>query len=215
MDVIRRMAESCLADHRNAGRAVIQHLTSHSSRFRSTSAEKNRQEVRIEPYPDLTPKQTALVVAALHDVCCYNSEKVIEIEKVIEKKMAGMVPDFGTLPDDPPVLPRPVAVRDCGRWWSSLLIQVARLPESSAPWFRIQVRELKTVIQAEIRRPPPGRRGRKQKSDPKEDKRIYDGWKNSGFRSYKAYAEKCGRTERDIEKALDRHEKRLKRTRVK
>lgn len=124
MALLRRMAESCLADYRNTFRPVIEQMAD------------SQREVRIEPYADLTAKQTALVVAALHDVCCDNIEKVIDVEKV----MAGM------LPIDTPVNYRPVAVRDCGKRWSMLLNQVQNLPESSAPWFNLHVRKFESII---------------------------------------------------------------------
>lgn len=52
-------------------------------------------------------------------------------------------------------------------------------------------------------------RGRKLETDPKDDKRIYDGWQNSGCRSIEEYAAVCGRSARQIRLAVDRHKKRL------
>jgi hypothetical protein len=72
--------------------------------------------------------------------------------------------------------------------------------------FRFAAKRIDELNAAE----PKGKRGRKRETDEKEDKRIFDGWKESGCRSYEDYAGVCGRTERKIRLAVDRHEKRLR-----
>lgn len=54
-------------------------------------------------------------------------------------------------------------------------------------------------------------RGRKLESDPNDDKRIYDGWKQSGHRKIADYAKHVlNRPEREIKLAVGRHKKRLR-----
>ena len=71
------------------------------------------------------------------------------------------------------------------------------------------VAPLSNATQNDPESTPKGKRGRKQETDPKEDKRIYDGWKASGFRTFAEYATKHGLKVRQVKLAVDRHEKQL------
>ncbi len=59
------------------------------------------------------------------------------------------------------------------------------------------------------------KRGRRMDTNRDEDKRIYDGWKESGCRSFEEYATVCRRSKREIQKAIDRHKKRSQRAKDK
>lgn len=48
-------------------------------------------------------------------------------------------------------------------------------------------------------------------TDAKEDERIYNAWKTGCYRTYGELAPELGKHKRDVELAIDRHEKRLKR----
>jgi hypothetical protein len=54
-----------------------------------------------------------------------------------------------------------------------------------------------------------GVRGRKLETNPQEDQRDYDGWKNSQCRTIEEYAAQCDRDEKKLRWALGRHKKRL------
>lgn len=57
---------------------------------------------------------------------------------------------------------------------------------------------------------PRKRKGRKLESDLDADKRVFDGWRDSGCRTYEDYARICGTTSKQVQDAVDRHRKRLK-----
>jgi len=57
---------------------------------------------------------------------------------------------------------------------------------------------------------PKGNRGRKQDTDPKQDKRIWDAWHSRGHESLEALGNAIGMTKREVRQALDRHRKRSK-----
>jgi len=55
-----------------------------------------------------------------------------------------------------------------------------------------------------------GKRGRKRDTDPKEDRRISEGWRASGEKRYEDYALKNGMTKNQVKGAVERHRKRLR-----
>lgn len=72
-----------------------------------------------------------------------------------------------------------------------------------------KIPELETKVTAESASAPKKRRGRKLETDPKKDKRIFDGWHVSGCKSYEEYSKVCDLSPRAIKEAIDRHRKRL------
>jgi len=78
-----------------------------------------------------------------------------------------------------------------------------RIPDVRKMLEQAADRELK------IAKKGPSRRGRKSDTNHEADRRIYDGWKASGLRTHEEYATKNGYKESEVKKALDRHKKRL------
>ncbi len=62
--------------------------------------------------------------------------------------------------------------------------------------------------EASVAAPGKSRRGgRPRDHDPKQDARIYDGWKSGLFRIYAEYALERNLTEREVRRAVDRQRK--------
>jgi hypothetical protein len=55
------------------------------------------------------------------------------------------------------------------------------------------------------------RRGRPADTDPEADRRLYEHWQSGCFITLHDLAERFGKKKRDVERALDRHRKRLER----
>ena len=112
------------------------------------------------------------------------------------------------------------AEKETGRWidtkreLQSLASKMRVAPPDGANAERI-IASLPTATHNESESSPKGTRGRTQETDPKEDKRIYDGWKASGYTKVEEYATKNGFKERDVKLALDRHKKRLQKAKEK
>lgn len=73
----------------------------------------------------------------------------------------------------------------------------------------------KAVLDAPTSPSGKGGRGRKPESNPEDDRRIYERWKSSGYRTIEEYATKNGLKRRNVELAIDRHEKRQKNSKKK
>jgi hypothetical protein len=141
--------------------------------------------------------------------------EIVEVLEWIEANPQGLWPNGNNMPQAAKQMPETVYAQY--RRWKDI-IKSEQLLDNLGSQFKVPGLSsfgrlwLRKYPAQQLQRAVPkgtGGRGRKPDTDPKEDKRIYDGWQNSRCRSFEEYSMVCHRAKSEIVKAVDRHRKRL------
>jgi hypothetical protein len=172
MAAMRRLAEFCLADPVNSRIDALEFPTNPGDGFDWTENSLARERW-IKEYTVLTPEQTALVVAALHDYHCNGVEKVI-VGAIIPSDPTAFDTDFADAATCRALRGAghvPITANELGRRvrWERLLEWVRNAGDYSVFWFTLQVRRFESIVTADAK--SSGKSKPKRKGTPPLEKR--------------------------------------------